>query len=210
MNFTDEKEERIIRESMHVFKRFGIKSVNMDDIASRIGISKKTLYKYVSDKADLVGRVFEYQLLLEGESLREIRAKNLNAIDESFEILGMVMSMVKDIHPSVLFDMQKYHPELMRQMEDKRTEIIQDMLKNNLKKGVAEGNYRTDLNTDFITSIYVSAVEGIFKELSFENSGLSFQELYLELFRYHIRGIASDQGLSYLIDKINRERQINS
>ncbi len=209
MNFTDEKEERIIRESTHIFMRYGIKSVNMDDIASRLGVSKKTLYKYVSDKADLVERVLHFQSHLEDEILKEIGSKNLNAIDENFEILGMVMNMVKDIHPSVLFDLQKYHPELMRKMEEERNETIQSTLKNNLKKGVAEGLYRTDLNTDFIASIYVSAVESIFRELSFENAGLSFQDLYLELFRYHIRGIASDKGLNYLVEKIKRERQIN-
>ncbi len=209
MKFADEKEERIIKESAIIFKRFGIKSVNMDDIASKLGMSKKTLYKYVTDKNDLVKRAMQLQIDEECTILEEISAKNLNAIDESFEIMRMVMGMIKDLHPAVVFDIQKYHPELMRTMECKRSEVIATTLEQNMRKGVEEGLYRTDLIPEFITSLYVSAVEAIFHKLSFGNSDLSFQELYLELFRYHTRGIASDKGIALLKEKINQERQTN-
>jgi AcrR family transcriptional regulator len=210
MQFIDEREERIIRESVTIFMRYGIKSINMDDLATRLGMSKKTLYRYVSDKNDLVARVFAFQMSEEDCQLRSISEKHPNAIDESFEIMHMVMSMIKDLHPSVLFDLQKYHPELMREMECKRNSVVLETLKKNLQKGIAGGYYRADLNIDFISSLYVSAVEGIFHKLSFDQTGLSFQDLYLELFRYHIRGIASERGLAYLVEKVNKERQAKS
>lgn len=209
MQFTDEKEERIISESALIFKRLGIKSVNMDDLAARMGMSKKTLYKYVADKGELVRKVFEFHIHHERAQLNAIAAKGLNAIDESFEIMHMVVNMVKDLHPSVLFDIQKYHPELMRDMDEKRGAIVAASVKENLRKGIDEQLYRSDLNIDFISSLYVAAIEGIMSRLAHEPGLVSFQVLYLELFRYHIRGIASAKGLDYLIEKVKNERQAN-
>ena len=50
----NEKELKIISGAAEQFLRFGIKSMNMDDIARALGISKKTLYQFVTDKNDLV------------------------------------------------------------------------------------------------------------------------------------------------------------
>lgn len=203
----DEKEAWLIRECTGIFMRFGIKSVNMDDLAARLGVSKKTIYKYVNDKNELVGKVLFHQMACERDALNAIASRELNAIDESFEIMRMVMDMVKDLHPAVLYDIQKYHPEVMREMESERTSMVYSSLIHNMEKGVREGLYRDDLKPDFIASLYVSAVESIFHNLTFKDSALSFQELYLELFRYHIRGIASEKGIAYLVEKIKNERQ---
>ena len=42
---------------LDLYKKYGIKSVTMDDIARELGISKKTLYNLVSDKKELVEKV---------------------------------------------------------------------------------------------------------------------------------------------------------
>ena len=51
------KVQEITHQVAELFRDFGIKSLTMDDISSALGISKKTLYKYVSDKNDLVNKV---------------------------------------------------------------------------------------------------------------------------------------------------------
>ncbi|MCH2197238.1 MAG: TetR/AcrR family transcriptional regulator [Flavobacteriales bacterium] len=201
----EEKESKIIEAAIGIFMRFGIKSVNMADIAAQLGISKKTLYKYVSDKADLVKRAMEYHCDLEDKQLKEIAEKNLNAIDESFEVMRMVMNMVKDIHPSVLFDIQKYHPEIKKSMEEDRHKIIYDHLTANMEKGMKEGVYRDDIHPDIVASLYVNNVEAIFHKLTFVETEYSFATLYRELFRLHIRGIASAKGIKYLVEKMKQE-----
>ena len=42
-----------------IFRRIGVRAVSMEDIARELGVSKKTLYKYCKDKADLVLQVFD-------------------------------------------------------------------------------------------------------------------------------------------------------
>ena len=47
-----------IREKAHVMvMQYGIRSVSMDDIANALGMSKKTIYQYYTDKDQLVDAV---------------------------------------------------------------------------------------------------------------------------------------------------------
>ncbi|MDG1261828.1 MAG: TetR/AcrR family transcriptional regulator [Flavobacteriales bacterium] len=206
----EEKLTKIISEAQAVFMRFGIKSVNMDDIARHLGISKKTLYKYVSDKADLVQKCFFMHCEMEEKQLSRISSMDMNAIDESFETMHFIKDMIKDVHPSIMFDMEKYYPEVMKKTEDIRQKTVYANLKANLEKGIKEGLYREDLNPEIIAHIYVSSVEAIFHSQQFMKSQVSLSDLYLELFRYHIRGIASTKGREYLIEKIKTERTSNA
>ena len=48
-----ETKERIIQEARNLFLRLGIRSVSMDDIATQLGISKKTVYQHFQDKDEL-------------------------------------------------------------------------------------------------------------------------------------------------------------
>jgi AcrR family transcriptional regulator len=206
----DEKAQKIISAATEVFMRFGIKSVNMDDIARHLGVSKKTLYKYVSDKNDLVTKAFDMHCSLEDNAISTIQALGLNAIDEMFEVQRMVITMVKDLHPSVLYDMQKYHPEQMKRMEESRHQTISDTMVRNMEKGMKEGLYRDDLKPDIVAALYVSAIETFFRKVAFDETEYSFQDLYLELFRLHIRGIASEKGIQYLIEKVRQEQNTNA
>ncbi len=55
-------QQRIINTAESMFFRFGIRSVTMDDIAKELGISKKTIYHYFTDKDDLVEKVTENEM----------------------------------------------------------------------------------------------------------------------------------------------------
>ena len=46
--------QRIQEKANDLFRRYGIKSITMDEIATQLGVSKKTLYQYFSDKDELV------------------------------------------------------------------------------------------------------------------------------------------------------------
>ena len=46
--------DRVIEGAGELFLQAGIKSVTMDDIAKHLGMSKKTIYHFFSDKNELV------------------------------------------------------------------------------------------------------------------------------------------------------------
>lgn len=200
------KEQQIIKGVAEIFLRLGIKSVNMDDIARALCISKKTLYQFVTDKRDLVRKAMQLQMNKEDQCICGILDQNLNAIDQSFQIMMNIDEMLKSLHPSILHDLQKYYPELMKDMIENRQNMIHKTLLANMHQGQQEGLYREDFRPEVIIEVYVANVEHIFQSDRFAETKISPSELYLELFRYHIRGIASEKGVTYLQKRI-KEKQ---
>ncbi len=201
-----DRERHILAEAGKVFMRLGIRSVNMDDIAQHLRISKKTLYQYVKDKNELVLRTVRQIGDHHRECILGICTHGHNAIDESFEITRWVASQVGQIHPSVHFDLQKYHPEAWDLLESTERADIYRCISGNLKKGIAEGLYREDLDIEIIARIYISRFDVTFDGKLFPADQYRFEDVIWELFRYHIRGIASDKGRKYLIKKVLKER----
>ncbi len=59
--------ERIIQGGEELFLKAGIRSVTMDDIARHLGMSKKTIYQFFSDKNELVMALVKKKLLKDDE-----------------------------------------------------------------------------------------------------------------------------------------------
>ncbi len=200
------REQHILAEAGKVFMRLGIRSVNMDDIAQHLRISKKTLYQYVKDKNELVQRIVKQLTEHHSSCIAGICDKGHNAIDENFEITRFVALQVGSIHPSVHFDLQKYHPEAWDLLQSTERADIYKCVADNMRKGIEEGMYRSDLNIDVIARIYISRFDVTFDGVLFPQDAYRFEDVSWELFRYHIRGIASDKGLKYLVKKVQKER----
>lgn len=202
----DDKLKNILEAAHKLFMRNGIKSMTMDDVATQLHMSKKTLYEHFTDKNDLVTRVVKYISALQRDRIEAICKQGHNAIDELLEINHFVAGMVGQMHPSIHFDLEKYHPEAWQHlMETKRSEVHDCMVKN-MRKGIKEGLYREDLNIPVIARIYVSRFDMCFDGELFPPNEHSFAEVMWEQYRYHIRGIASRKGLEYLEKKVKKER----
>lgn len=204
---SNEKEQQLIEGAMSIFMRYGIKSVNMDDVARQLGVSKKTLYLYFKDKEDLLGKVVRLHSSDEQASIHGIVSKNLSAIEEMFEIMHWVLSILSKIHPSVKFDLEKYHPQLAQAMKMARATVVHNCILNNLKKGKKEGTYRKDLDAEIITRIYLARIDAFLDPEIFPFDQFKPVDVYKELFQYHIHGIASQKGIEQLESIMKQKRK---
>src|SRR5512133_1482862 len=153
-----EAKERILVKANELFNRYGIRSVSMDDIAAQLGMSKKTLYQYYTDKDDLVNAVFDIVLATNRSQCTDCIRKGENAIHEVFLSFDMVEEMLKNMNPSLLFDMQKYHPSACKKFEDFRNGFLYKVIKANLERGIREELYREDIDTDILSRYRLHSV----------------------------------------------------
>lgn len=185
-----------------LYMKYGIKSVTMDDVARELGISKKTLYQYVSDKNELVKKVIELEICEKGDFFAKMVSPGLNAIEELLEVNRMVQRMLKDFNPATEYDLRKYYPELYANIVKIRRERIYNNILLNLKKGKEEGLYRAELNDELIAKLQLSRVEAAFDDKIFTQDELLSPKLFYEIFVYHIRGIANEKGINVLESKL--------
>ena len=199
----NEKERDYLLQASEIFLLHGIKSLTMSDVASKLGISKKTLYTFVTDKNDLVKKCIQLHITANECEMHEACNVSHNAVEELINFSKIAGSKMKMIHPSIFFDLQKYHPEawsLIRNFEDK---AILELTKTNLLKGIEQELYRKEMNIDVIAELYVSVVQNIFNRTAEIQEGMSIVEYYSEIFNYHIRGIANEKGIKLINQYLN-------
>lgn len=201
----DERGQEILGKTVQLFMKFGIKSMTMDDIARQLGISKKTLYQYVSDKNDLVVKTMNAIVEHEKQTVACMNESHPNAIDQLFELSKDVAQKFGSIHPSINYDLQKYHPEAWKVFSDFQNVFIHGCVQENIRRGMDQGLYRDNLDPFLIAHFYSSQVPMCTDGEIFPSDKYSFPKIHLEMMRYHIRGIASEKGLEYLKAKVKQE-----
>lgn len=204
----NDKKEDVISRALDVYMKYGIKSVTMDEMARQLGVSKKTLYSYVSDKNELVKECLLYGHAQDLEVVIQISEAKTNAIEQMLEITRFVLGQLKKVHPSIFFDLNKYHPMAMKLMHDYKYDFILGYVISNLKSGIEQGLYRENINVDIISKIYLANIDHVMTGDIFDDNGYRTDQIYSEFFRYHIRGIASEKGLEYLVELIKNDENL--
>ncbi len=193
-----EKLQELLMKASDLFMTCGVKSLTMNDISSRMGISKKTLYNYVSDKNDLVLKCIELHIHENICEMECVIKDSENAVEELYAFSRFAGDQINAIHPSIFFDLQKYHPEAWNLLNTFEEKTILEATKKNLARGIKEGLFRDNLKVDLIAQIYVGMVQNIFHGSSKLLAGTTLSDYYKNMFEYHIRGIASDEGIKLI------------
>ena len=193
-----ELREKILFETEEMFLSYGIKSVTMDDIAKELGISKKTLYQFVENKADLIQQIFHEHSKREMEAMMEIRASAKNAIDEMIQIARYVSQMLRKMGPTVIYDLRKYYRKSFELMESLHQQFIYGIIKENIEQGIKQKIYRKEIDVEIISKLYVATSFLVVDDKIFSMKDYNREQLYWEFIKYHINGIASSKGLELL------------
>lgn len=200
-----DKQEQILNATAQLYSKYGIKSVTMDDISRHLGISKKTLYQFVKDKNDLVEKVIMSEDSKLKKEFDKISDKNKNAIDELLEVHVFVNGIFKNYNPAKEYDLQKYHPEIYKKVYETRRHNMYKATLENIKKGQLQGVYRKDLDAAIIAKLHVFRVENIIEYDMFEVSEIISDHFCNEVMRYHINGMASEEGKKYFNEQLRKK-----
>jgi len=194
----------ILQRVRSLYRKYGIKSVTMDDVAHELGISKKTLYQYVRDKDELVSKVMELEITSQHNHFIESCRESLNAIEEIAEIASCINYMFKEYSAVAEYDLKKYYPDLYNKLREVRRERILKFILDNLIKGKNERLYRENLNVEILSKLSLSHIDSMFESEIITITEFLDPVFFLEYFNYHLRGIVNDKGLRILEDQIQK------
>lgn len=175
----------------------------MDDIARHLGISKKTLYLYFNDKNDIIESGFKLRMEVDKFCVHSIQEQTNNAIEELLQITDSLSANMQSMHPSIWFDLNKYHPNAFKMFEQYKNTFIYESILKNLKAGLGQGLYRAEIKPELIAKFYVSKIELMFDAEFFMNLNLNPVEVHRENIIYHLHGIVSKKGREILEKHIN-------
>ena len=204
-----EIKDRIKQKADELFRRYGIKSVTMDEIANQLGVSKKTIYHSFSDKNELVDEVVIDILKYNKEGCRSYRANSQNAIHEIYLAMEMLQVMFNNMNPVILHDIERNHPASFKKFKEYKYKFLYEIVKENIERGKTEELYRPEINTDVVAKVRLETMMMPFNEQIFPKNKFSLITLQQQLIEYFLFGIASLKGYK-LILKYQNERSGNN
>jgi AcrR family transcriptional regulator len=192
----------LLQGAIDLFQRLGVKNVTMDEIARNLGISKKTIYKQVCNKAALVDQCCLFTLDSISSRIEEFSLQSKNAIEELYSIDSFMRSKIKKQMHMVEFQISKYYPKAYQKLSEKRKILILHFQESNLHRGINEGLYRKEIQVDMVAQLYYSKTLSLMQFFHELESPEKMELLMDEALKYHIRGIASKKGIEYLENRI--------
>lgn len=184
----------IVQGAQELFWMYGLRSVTMDDIANKLAMSKKTLYQYIQDKAELVYLCAENQLNDEHCNMEDAYEKAENAIDQVLQIMKYNRQFFLNFHPSLILDLQRSYPKAWKMFLRYKEEKIITSIKANMQRGKDEGLYRQDIDPEVLARMRMAQVESIFNPQVFSPKYYSVGEVQFQTFKHFLYGLVTIEG----------------
>ncbi len=185
-----ELKERIIAKAGEAFSTYGIRGITMDDIATSLGISKRTLYEVFSDKESLLEECI-LKSQREGDVfLKEVLATSENVLEVLLKCYQRSIEKFHATNKKFFEDIKKY-PKAYELMTSRHNQDSKKVV-NFFKEGVKQGIFRDDVNFAIINLLVREQIDvlmntDICKEYS-------FLEVYESIMFTFLRGISTERG----------------
>ncbi|MHC1778819.1 MAG: TetR/AcrR family transcriptional regulator [Bacteroidales bacterium] len=189
--------DRYVAKVYELFRKKGLK-LTMDDIASDLKLTKKTLYNNFSSKEELMRTVMQFVIEDIEFKINLSLSQGKNAIEALYHTSGMMNKTLEQIGPLLLSDSSRYLPDLKVLDHTNRMSFYSRIIYENLERGLQEKLYREDMNKELATLFFTSAMAKIY---SWNGSYIYLKDPYLfhsELVRYHLEAIVNDDGRNIL------------
>ncbi len=169
---------RIIQTADKLFFTFGYSRVSVDEIATSLGMSKKTIYKYFVSKEALLTAVidaFVHEIETGSTLILALEETPFNEkLDRFIQFLGSKMGKIQSPH---MADIERTAPQVWRHIEMMRRQHIQGKFGTLLTEGIDQGFIRPDVNLALVQLMIWGALEKVIKPEQATNLPLTGVEI---------------------------------
>lgn len=192
---------------MQILEEYGVRSLTMEQIAEKLGVTKRTLYNHFTDREAMVRAILDNYASENCQQVESISSlPGLNAITVQTTIIEyMVTNCQRRLSHLFITSIFDNFPELFKYYEDIRRRHTQEYFTNNIKRGRAEGLYHDDFNPDIISHYIFNAFDSFWNELLKRNgSEYDISDALRQVTCCILRGLVTPAGSEILEKEIKR------
>ena len=187
-------ERTIVEKTYELYRKYGVKSVSVDEIAVALGISKKTLYQHIRSRDELLKLVIEHSLNKFSTELIKLVTPEENLIKKLALLYAFIVKSSRNVNPTFILDLKKVSYKQYLYVQEFRNKRLYDGVKSIYEQGVEEGIFRSNVDIRYVyyNQIYkVSEIAyKIFPDYDEASSGDTLYRLILN----DIAGITTVKG----------------
>ncbi len=194
----NDSRERILSAARDRFFAYGFSKVTMDELASDLGMSKKTMYRLFPSKDDLLDKVMAWHTASMQRHIAEIVDSGDDFIAKFVTLWTSMGRMLSRLSEHFRDDIRRCRPDIWRRVEEFRRKVILASFSRMIEEGVQRGLVRKDVHKDVIVLIYLSALQGIITPTVLAQSSFSIDEAFSSIMRVYLDGILTDEARAEL------------
>lgn len=182
-----DNKEKILEATIKVFNRKGLK-FTMDDIASELSMSKKTIYTVFRDKESMFFAMVDYCFDKIKESENEILSDDsLSTVEKIRGVLAVLPSGYKDVDFRQLYTLKDKYPNTYSRVEE-RLETGWEKTIALINQGIEDGSIRP-VNVNLLKSMLEATIEQFFQRDILIRNQISYAEALEEVVNILVDGI---------------------
>jgi AcrR family transcriptional regulator len=186
--------EKIIETSLQQFLEHGIRNITMQKLVLTLGISTKTMYKYFSDKEELLEECLKLHYRGADEGTKKMLEGSPNAV---VALVGVFSKSVDlDFGTNHLFyhDLNYYYPELQDKVMKQYASGALETILGLIQQGIDEEYFLSYLKAPVVLETLTILYSSVTRNNAYKNFDKK-SELIKHTIAIYLRGICTDKGL---------------
>jgi len=180
-----------------IFKQDGLR-LSLEEVAGKMGMTKKTLYNHFSSKDELLKECIRYISYDFQEALSVLDSKEYPAIQNLRKGFMQINSLFTELSPMFFYDLMRLNPNQATSEHLIGSGLFKQKMEANLKLGIESGIYRSDLDVEFISHYLSYSIFGYYINTIINNNPLITKNYFGDIVEYNLRAIVSEKGKNLL------------
>ncbi len=197
-----ENKRKIISDIYTVYRKFGIKSVSLSDLAHELSLSKGKISELVGDKENIIEAVITQFITDVKLIIDESRKKGKDVLDKLLMSHAGFIHYLSAINPGFFYHLRRYYPEKYAAIIDYRDNDYQKIIGGILLEGIEKSVFRSDVPVKFLLADQQNYFDFYVNEQYGEKfHGTISPKLFFLLMVNNIRGMTTLKGHQLLNEK---------
>jgi len=192
-DITKTQKKRILKGSSEAILKNGVRSFTVESLSSRLGMSKKTIYKYFPTKEVLVEKSVELFLHLIERKFKRIIKTEPNPALQFVAVMEFIIGHVSNISVEKLADLKYRFPSVWEKMEIFRLARRDDFYMI-LFEAQNQGYVRKDVDVQIIATLYMNIINSTFQLEFFLKNNLAPKDTIQHFLKMVTGGLFTNEG----------------
>lgn len=182
------KRKKYLDKAMEVFRYDGLR-LSLDELADKMGITKKTLYNHFESKDLMLCECVQSLMSDMRDDIHKIfmQKKDTEAcLVDAFEEVDKIFARLS---PIFFYDMKKMYPQFSGPEHSVGFGFFYEEVLGNIKKGMSEGVYRNDLDPEFISDYITYTTFSYYFNKLITGSNVVVKDFFKNSIVFHLRSL---------------------
>lgn len=185
--------------SGELFRQYGIRSLNLDVIFRKLGISRKDFHQFFADKNEWVDYAIVKLIEHHKKELQRVM-KTGNAVEQALAGRTVIDKLLYEFPIKLRYELKKYHPTIYDHWTEFKENWLLQVCKKNLAAGIKEDFYRQNINIDIISVYLLNLVMEKDAGVFLQTKNYPPEAVKRQLTEFELSGLCTTKGRSFLED----------